>query len=432
MITDFTYGLGSGLSAATQNPVGRGLRTEAGMGAILQQPKVLQDAKIALAQKTQEENDRKAQILAGILGQQQQGQQAAAQLAETQRLHSIEQAKNQADQQNQIVDNAREATKLELEKGSYVPIGEAKPTAEGVMQVYAPKFWDGQDTSKLVKYKVGDAPDKVTTPKSLQNDEFVLKDGSHAELSYDPTPTPARPAGTYIDPKTSKDVTDQVVGKYHAPSSTDSNDVLIQYSEDGVNKQGLLNKTTRKISEVQTPGSQTAGPKLAEPPAAIKTQGTAATTALRQVSNITDILNQNPQLVGPVAGRFQEFMQGVGKNPFVGTKDERMGAQLAEHLNALFAQELRSMFPGRTNAQMQDIIKSTSARMKQDPNMMMGFLEGIKINEGMVLETAKAQGFVEDRFAKPASAAAPTVRPRASDGKGNFVEFDGTKWVPAK
>lgn len=174
---------------------------------------------------------------------------------------------------------------------------------------------------------------------------------------------------------------------------------VVNYSDAGVNKVGILNKKTHQIEELKTPSGGTAEAKLPEVPAALKTQATAALTALKQVDNIAKIVNENPQLVGPIIGRFETFMQGVGKNPFVGTKDERLGAQLAEHLNALFAQELRSMFPGRTNEQMQELIKSTSAQLKQNPNLMFGILEGIKTNEGMVLDTAKRQGFVEDRFA---------------------------------
>lgn len=173
---------------------------------------------------------------------------------------------------------------------------------------------------------------------------------------------------------------------------------VVNYSDNGVNKVGILNKTTHQIEELKTPGGGVADAKLAEVPAAIKTQAAAAVTALKQVDNITTIVNANPQLLGPFIGRFEQFMQGVGTNPFAGTKDERLGAQLAEHLNALFAQELRSMFPGRTNEQMQELIKSTSAQLKQNPNLLMGMLEGIKTNEGMVLETAKQQGFEPDRF----------------------------------
>lgn len=47
LLTDFTFGLGSGLSAANQNPRGRGQRTQAGIGQILQVPRFLQEAQKA-------------------------------------------------------------------------------------------------------------------------------------------------------------------------------------------------------------------------------------------------------------------------------------------------------------------------------------------------------------------------------------------------
>lgn len=198
-----------------------------------------------------------------------------------------------------------------------------------------------------------------------------------------------------------QDITGQA-SHYEKPAQQQP--IVVPYSVGGENFTGLLDRSSRQISPLIAPGGGEAGAKVAEPPATVKTQGSAALTALRQVDNIEKIVRENPQLVGPIVGRFEQFMMGVGSNPFAGTKDERQGAALAEHLNALFAQELRSMFPGRTNEQMQELIKSTSAQLKQNPNMMMGILDGIRRNEGMVLETAKAQGFREDVHAQPKQA----------------------------
>ncbi len=94
IITDFTYGLGSGLSAASQNPTGRALRTDAGIGAILQQPMVLQKAKEALAQQKQEQDMRKAQMLISILGQQEKAKQDAINAQNIQSDNEAQQARN--------------------------------------------------------------------------------------------------------------------------------------------------------------------------------------------------------------------------------------------------------------------------------------------------------------------------------------------------
>lgn len=89
LTTDFTYSLGQGLSAASQNPVGRSLRTTAGMGAILQVPEQLQKAKEAQAAQAEQQKLAKVKVLADILQnqqqnahQQQQEQQAKDALAE--------------------------------------------------------------------------------------------------------------------------------------------------------------------------------------------------------------------------------------------------------------------------------------------------------------------------------------------------------------
>lgn len=209
-------------------------------------------------------------------------------------------------------------------------------------------------------------------------------------------------------------------------------DMVVSYSENGVNGIGRLPRGGAQLQPIQTPGGGVAGPKLAEPPVAVKTQGSAAMTALKQVDNIQKIISENPQLIGPMAGRFQEFMQGVGSNPFVGTKDEQLGAQLAEHMNALFAQELRSMFPGRTNEQMQELIRSTSAQMKQNPNMIAGFLEGIRRNENMVLETARQQGFKEDIGIGASGGTAPREQFSPSTGKYRYSIDGGKTWIDGR
>ena len=166
MLTDLTFSLGSGLAAASANPRGRSLRTTAGIGQILQVPKFLQDQ--AEAKRVAEEARRQsaATALSGIMNQQSEIANRAATLKETQRLRTIEEQKAETEKQNIITDNAREADKATLEKNSYAPIGKEVPTKDGIFQLYAPKYWDGQDTSKLVKYKVGDTPDKVDTSQT--------------------------------------------------------------------------------------------------------------------------------------------------------------------------------------------------------------------------------------------------------------------------
>ncbi len=229
-LTNFTYGLGSGLTAATQNPVGRGLRTQAGMGAILQQPMVLQKAKEAMAQQKREEDMRKAQILAGILGQQQQqANQAKTQqlqqdqfdlaktntLADNARADKIDSENRAAQAEALKAKKAEEAAGIEVPGSRVTVLKDGKPT-----ESWHVRITDPETGVVRTETKYGDQVyEKDAAAKSLQNDDYVLKNGQKATLSFDPTPTPQRPAGTYYD-TSGKDVTEQVAGKYHVPPST--------------------------------------------------------------------------------------------------------------------------------------------------------------------------------------------------------------------
>lgn len=100
MITDFTFSLGNGLSAASVNPRGRAQRTQAGIGAILQVPKVLQDQIEAKRIADQQRQLQTATALSNILNQQSQEEYRRAQDAN-------------ADQTNQrIIRQNEEANRL--------------------------------------------------------------------------------------------------------------------------------------------------------------------------------------------------------------------------------------------------------------------------------------------------------------------------------
>ena len=260
MFTDFTYSLGSGLAAATANPRGRGLRTQAGMGAILQMPKILQDQ---LEAKKIAEDQRKlttATALSGILNQQSEIQNRNRTYELTQQLRTIEQQRADQEAQNLKADNNRADAEAAAKAKGYSKVS-TETTADGVFDVFAPNNWDGKDTSVIVKYKIGDVPDKEKTPKSLQNEEFTLKDGTHQVLSFDPTPTLKRPAGTYLNVK-GQDVTEQVVGKYKAPaapsSTEDSSSYKFHRSELDKRSKPIDDSAGRLGRLIDTLGQQTA------------------------------------------------------------------------------------------------------------------------------------------------------------------------------
>jgi len=221
LLTDFNFSLGSGLAAASQNPRGRAQRTQAGMGAILQVPKILQDQ--IEAKKAAEEAKRlqTAQVLSGILNQQSEIQNRAAILSETERLRKIQESQQATEASDKAADNARldKAAQAAEQNRLNTPISPT-PIEDASGQYYAyPNPQGGPPILRKIE-GVGPKPAAAGQPKSVQNDEYLLKDGTHTELSFDPTPTPQRPGGTYIDTKTQQDVTPQVVGKYRPPSAT--------------------------------------------------------------------------------------------------------------------------------------------------------------------------------------------------------------------
>ncbi len=231
LVTNLTYTMGTGLTAASQNARGRGQRNQAGMGAILQQPKLLQDAQEALRQKQEAEAMQKKQFLAQLLQQSQQGKYQDATIAQGQDTLAETKIRDATTAANNVADNARadkaakdaeDRKNAEEAAGTLIPGSEAnvinpqtnKPARSQQFRVRQP------DGSYKYETRYTDPLfEKPSADKSLQNDEFTLKDGSHKLLSFDPTPTPEHRAGTYTD-NDGKDVTTQVVGKYKPVTPT--------------------------------------------------------------------------------------------------------------------------------------------------------------------------------------------------------------------
>src|SRR5206468_12521075 len=91
-------------------------------------------------------------------------------------------------------------------------------------------------------------------------------------------------------------------------------------------------------------------------------------------------------------GRLDEFMQGLGSNPFAGDpKLEQLGATLTGHLRYLFAQELKNAIGGRPGEFLAKELKEGSPQRKQDINLLKGFLDSVENNARVTLRAAKQQ-----------------------------------------
>jgi hypothetical protein len=208
MLTDFTFSLGSGLSAASANPRGRAQRNQAGAGAILQAPEFLRKAQEAQQAQADQQKLGLAQLILQKRQQDQTAANQAATLAETQRLRATEEQNAQTQRDNMLADNARADAIAQQPKTQDYPAGSLIVTRDA----------KGNEISRET---VPAKEPNPAQPKSLQNDEYLLKDGTHPVLSFDPTPTPQRPAGTYLNVN-GQDVTQLVVGKYKPPAATNT------------------------------------------------------------------------------------------------------------------------------------------------------------------------------------------------------------------
>ncbi len=120
-----------------------------------------------------------------------------------------------------------------------------------------------------------------------------------------------------------------------------------------------------------------------------KTQAIGAVMTQAQIDNIRQIVAKKPQLVGAVAGRLEDASHGLGttfgmQNP----EDEHDAAMLANSLGNLVVNEARTGF-ARSSPQAAALIKSFSAQLKDNPNMLNGFLDGADSQSNIALQALK-------------------------------------------
>lgn len=124
-------------------------------------------------------------------------------------------------------------------------------------------------------------------------------------------------------------------------------------------------------------------------PQQIKTQTAAAITTKEMIEVVRKLVTSKPYLVGPAAGRMAEAAQGIGTSfGLQDPQDEQDAALLSGHLGYLFANELRASFPNRPPREIIQMLKDKSAQMKDNPNILEGFLKSASNNADIALKTA--------------------------------------------
>ncbi len=136
-------------------------------------------------------------------------------------------------------------------------------------------------------------------------------------------------------------------------------------------------------------------------PDTIKTQMFGAALTKDTVGTIRDAVKARPQIVGPVAGKLEAVYQGLGTSfGFQNPADEQAASDLANTLGNLVVNESRTGF-SRSSPQAAALIKSFSAQLKDNPNMLEGFLKGADRQADNVLNTGKQWGIKMERNAAP-------------------------------
>jgi hypothetical protein len=195
MLTDFTFSLGSGLTAASQNPRGRAQRTMAGQGAILQVPKKLQDQIDAKKVAEEQRKQMAATAMSNILNQQSEIQNRARTLAETTRLRQIQEKTAADNAANIAADNAREDAAANNPK----------------IENYAPGSLIITRDSKGNEISRETVPVKDTASNVSLTPDKVMVDGVGSEVLRDAK-------GNYIDVNTKQPVTGRITPYITPPS----------------------------------------------------------------------------------------------------------------------------------------------------------------------------------------------------------------------
>ena len=187
-----------------------------------------------------------------------------------------------------------------------------------------------------------------------------------------------------VDVPFNPDVEKQKIDIAHA-EKVDPEQVVTGQDADGKPQFFVINKATgaqRPIAGI-TPK---VGPSDA--PSQLKDQVAGALQTQAKVDTIRALQKANPNVMGAVAGRVNEAGQIVGTNPLNTPKDNQDAAELAGALSYLYANEVKaSSSGGRPNPAVVKRLADVSAKMKDDPNILEGFLKAAEKNSNDAIDT---------------------------------------------
>ncbi len=324
-------------------------------------------------------------------------QQALGEKATTD-VGKIEELKQLRDQQNANAVETSRHNLAEENKPVMQPQGsEMRSPTGGLLAPATPKPITGGYTPVTVTLK---ADPKKLPQDALEDNRENSPTAGHLFIRHE--------GGTLIDVSGQTD-------HYDKPSGVGDTNVIMPVQ--GPNGPELY-RVPKKGAEgpIQNVGGQgPLAPKAAEAPVQMKNQADAAKSTKDMIGIVRQVMKDHPDLTGPAIGRAGETMVKFGGDPAgilayaEGQPNgfEKNTALLAGHLAYLFLNEARATMPGRPSKDFMEFVKSRSAAITQNPNVMEGFLQAAENNSDIQLRNAAAAGYDPFKINAPAAGTAP-------------------------
>jgi hypothetical protein len=404
MLTNFTFDLGSGLSAASANPRGRTLRTEAGMGAILQMPKNLQDQQQAFQERQAAAKLAKQKAVIDAIQTKQRGDFQDEQVRQTEELRRIQQ---QTADQIKAKNESDAAAKTAAEAGKAAD-ARTKLFTEGAKIGQVPEFDDGGTFTNFRKMN----PDELSAvQQSVVDRNQSVADVNKERIRVGGLAKTEAPQlqiyNAYRDQMTAAGkpplMLDEWLSKVANMKETQPRTrVITTVDEDG-------NPITKIV------GDTVGGTWLKPPPMAEQNRIGQAKRVQLQIDDALELIDKHPENIGPINGRIEDSALKVG------SVDPKY-SQLVTNLGSIVAM-MPILHGFRGGSQAMDHFNTIVGDPHLSPAALKASLNTIK---RLALEIETGKGVPVDDNGEPITASA-TAKPPAATLPGGVTLDDIAK-----
>lgn len=167
---------------------------------------------------------------------------------------------------------------------------------------------------------------------------------------------------------------------------------------------------------------------------ALETQESQAQMTMSHVQAVRDIIDKNPELVGPVMGRLLNLEGRFGDPVFSASNDPekaRIEQRLRTSMTYLTARELQGLIKGRPAIQWLEEIKKVSPNVAMSIDFLRGSLEGVESGAQIAINEANRKRYGSQTRRTPAPAPPPGAGAAAGAGAGTggLPTAGGGEWV---